>query len=76
MSNNKPQVIEYDNIRWNPEWCKQCLICIEICPEGALVHRDHEIIEVEGCKRDGMCQMFCPDLAIEVIQPASEENPQ
>ena len=75
-SSTKPKIAEYKNIRWNSDWCKRCMICVEACPEGALVLRDHDIVEVEGCKRDGLCQMFCPDLAIEVIEPTSAEREQ
>jgi len=74
MTTAAPKVIEYTNIRWNPEWCKRCLICVEACPRQALVLRDDAIIEVEGCDRTGLCQRLCPDLAIEVIEPRSKEG--
>ena len=61
--------IDYDKVRWNPDWCKRCLICVEACPEQALILEDHAIIQLERCNRDGLCQRLCPDLVIEVIEP-------
>ena len=68
MAAATPRSIEYKNIRWNPDWCKRCLICVEACPRKALILKDDAIIEVEGCDRTGLCQRLCPDLAIEVIE--------
>ena len=70
-----PKLIEYDNIRWNALWCKRCYICVEACPRQALELKDDAIIEIEGrCDRTGLCQRLCPDLAIEVIKPRSQEG--
>ena len=69
MSTTASRSIEYANIRWNPDWCKRCLICVEACPKQALVLREDAVIEEEGCDRTGLCQRLCPDLAIEVIEP-------
>jgi len=67
--------INYAKIRWNPDWCKRCHICVEACPRQALVLRDDAVIEVEGrCDQTGLCQRLCPDLAIEVIEPRSKEG--
>ena len=74
MGTGAPEWIDYHNIRWNLDWCKRCLICVEACPRQALVLRDDAIIEVEGCDRTGLCQRLCPDLAIEVIKPRSKEG--
>ena len=72
MTTAMPNSIDYANIRWNPHWCKRCLICVEACPRQALVLRDDTVVEVEGrCDRTGLCQRLCPDLAIEVINPSS-----
>jgi len=69
------KLIEYDNIRWNADWCKRCYICVEACPRQALELKDDAIIELESrCDRTGLCQRLCPDLAIEVIEPRSREG--
>ena len=71
------KLIEYDNIRWNASWCKRCYICVEACPRQALELKDDAIIEIKGrCDRTGLCQRLCPDLAIEVIKPRSQEGQQ
>ena len=67
-----PRWIDYHNIRWNPDWCKRCHICVEACPHQALSLKDDAIIELDGCDRTGLCQRFCPDLAIEVIDPRTK----
>jgi 2-oxoglutarate ferredoxin oxidoreductase subunit delta len=75
MTTIAPKLIEYDNIRWNADWCKRCYICVEACPRQALELKDDAIIEIEGrCDRTGLCQRLCPDLAIEVIEPMSREG--
>ena len=75
MTTVAPKLIEYDNIRWNADWCKRCYICVEACPRQALELKDDAIIEIEGlCDRTGLCQRLCPDLAIEVIKPRSREG--
>jgi len=75
MTTVAPKLIEYDNIRWNADWCKRCYICVEACPRQALELKDDAIIEIEGlCDRTGLCQRLCPDLAIEVIEPRSRER--
>jgi len=68
--------IDYDKVRWNPDWCKRCHICVEACPRQALILRDDAIIQLESCDRLGLCQRLCPDLAIEVIEPESKEERQ
>jgi len=53
----------------NIEWCKGCGICVEFCPEDALVMDDMEKSQLaypEKCNGCGMCELRCPDLAIEL----------
>jgi len=62
--------IDYQNISWNPVFCKRCDICVDICPKGTLVLRDDAILEEENCILCGLCERYCPDLAIEMIPAA------
>ena len=62
--------VDYTNITWNPVFCKRCDICVEICPKGTLVLRNDAIIEEENCILCGLCERYCPDLAIEMIPAA------
>jgi 2-oxoglutarate ferredoxin oxidoreductase subunit delta len=70
----KPEWVEYDKIRWNPDWCKRCYICVEACPRQALVLKDDDIVQLSGCDQAGLCERLCPDLAIEVIEKPSKET--
>ena len=62
--------VDYANISWNPVFCKRCDICVEICPKNTLVLRNDAIIEDENCILCGLCERYCPDLAIEMIPEA------
>jgi 2-oxoglutarate ferredoxin oxidoreductase subunit delta len=60
------------NIRWVDEWCKRCNICVEICPKDSLILTHDAIIEATDCIRCGLCERYCPDLAIEVLPKRDE----
>jgi NAD-dependent dihydropyrimidine dehydrogenase PreA subunit len=62
--------VDYANISWNPVFCKRCDICVEICPKDTLVLRNDAIIEEDNCILCGLCERYCPDLAIEMIPAA------
>lgn len=62
--------VDYTNISWNPVFCKRCDICVDICPKGTLVLRNDAILEEENCILCGLCERYCPDLAIEMIPAA------
>ena len=67
----------------NSEWCKGCGICVAFCPKRVLElnHKDKsQAVRVRDCIACMMCELRCPDLAIEVItsQPQMEsanDNP-
>ena len=67
-----PTIVDYVNIRWVDEWCKRCNICVEICPKDSLVLTHDAIIEATDCIRCGLCERYCPDLAIEVLPKRDE----
>src|ERR1043166_223422 len=66
--------VDYSNISWNPVFCKRCDICIEICPKDTLVMRNDAVIEEENCILCGLCERYCPDLAIEMIPAAVQAH--
>ena len=66
--------VDYQNITWNPIFCKRCDICVEICPKGTLVLRNDAIIEEAHCILCGLCERYCPDLAIEMIPAAVDAH--
>jgi 2-oxoglutarate ferredoxin oxidoreductase subunit delta len=59
----------------NTEWCKGCGICAAFCPKQVLEinQRDKsEAVRRDDCIACMMCEMRCPDLAIEVIIPPTQ----
>jgi 2-oxoglutarate ferredoxin oxidoreductase subunit delta len=52
------------------EWCKGCGICVHFCPAKVLEmdEMDKAVAKrPEDCTRCLLCEMRCPDLAIQVI---------
>jgi len=55
----------------NRDWCKGCAICVTFCPKQvlALDARDKAFAaHPEKCNACGVCELRCPDMAIEVKQ--------
>jgi len=53
----------------NREWCKGCGICVTFCPTQVLeLDLDNKAVvrRLEDCTACMMCELRCPDLAIEV----------
>jgi 2-oxoglutarate ferredoxin oxidoreductase subunit delta len=53
----------------NREWCKGCRICVEFCPKDALATDKLEKAKLaypEKCISCGICELLCPDLAIQL----------
>ncbi|OEF98683.1 hypothetical protein BHF68_03210 [Desulfuribacillus alkaliarsenatis] len=52
----------------NHNWCKQCGICVHLCPKAVLELRDGKLLasKEEKCIQCMMCQNHCPDFAIEI----------
>ena len=53
----------------NRDWCKGCGICVELCPKNVLALDDDEKVTVanpEECICCKLCELRCPDVAIEV----------
>jgi 2-oxoglutarate ferredoxin oxidoreductase subunit delta len=63
----KKQVVK---ININTEWCKGCGICAAFCPKQVLAldqQEKSEAVRPEDCIGCLMCELRCPDLAIEVL---------
>ena len=61
----------------NREWCKGCGICVEFCPKSVLeLDKDAKVVAVrpEDCICCKMCELRCPDLAIEIEIEQEEQS--
>ena len=60
----------------NREWCKGCGICVHFCPKNVLGLDEQEKVfaaRPEDCICCRMCEIRCPDLAIEIITQGEQE---
>jgi 2-oxoglutarate ferredoxin oxidoreductase subunit delta len=56
--------------RIDRDWCKGCGICVHFCPKQVLELDEEEkafAARPEQCICCALCEMRCPDLAIEVV---------
>lgn len=61
----------------NREWCKGCGICVHFCPRQVLqLDQQDKVLAArpENCICCRLCEIRCPDLAIEIIQEKGEDN--
>ena len=62
---------------WNPEKCRQCLLCFPVCPDSSIPvedskRKDFDFFHCKGC---AICANVCPFGAITMIQSEEEEKP-
>lgn len=61
----------------NREWCKGCRICVAFCPGKVLELDEYDkavAMRPADCIVCGICEMRCPDLAIEVLSEEQVEG--
>lgn len=51
---------------WEPEKCKQCLLCAPFCPDSSIPVQDGKrgAFDLDHCKGCGICYTVCPFEAI------------
>ena len=63
--------------RINRDWCKGCGICVAFCPKTVLELDDKDkavAARVSDCIACRLCELRCPDLAVEV--EVEKQNPE
>lgn len=61
----------------NRDWCKGCGICVQFCPAKVLELDGREkavAVRPEACICCKMCELRCPDLAIEVLTQEGDKD--
>ena len=61
---------QYNGHKIERSWCKGCGICVAFCPKQVLELDTEGKVSVarpQDCICCQMCELRCPDLAIEVI---------
>ena len=55
---------------WEPDKCKQCLLCAPFCPDASIPVKDGKRLEfdLDHCKGCGICWKVCPFQAIHMEQ--------
>lgn len=64
-------------LKINRDWCKGCGVCVTFCPTGVLELDRHEksvVVNPEKCICCRMCELRCPDLAIDVVIEKGDGN--
>ncbi len=58
-------------------WCKRCGICVAFCPTGVLAQDESGLPyaqDPERCTGCQLCELRCPDFAINVRLPRKKEG--
>lgn len=67
---------DWRNIKpiWDPEKCKQCMLCYPVCPDSSIITKDQKMtgIDYDHCKGCGVCAETCPFDAIHMVDESEE----
>ncbi len=72
----KARIKTVPRIEVNRGWCKGCGICIAFCPRRVLeAGPDGKplVVRPEDCIRCELCELRCPDYAIELLGGEEDE---
>jgi 2-oxoglutarate ferredoxin oxidoreductase subunit delta len=72
MKNKPPAEIIIDT-----DWCKGCGICVAFCPKKVLILNrmaKAQVAALEECIACLLCELRCPDLAIQIVSPKTDGN--
>ncbi len=71
MARKKKARIEINNA-----WCTGCRICVDVCPTKVLDMRGDKayVKNLEACTLCALCELKCPDFAIEVFEVEEKER--
>lgn len=65
------------DLKINKDWCKGCGICVKFCPPKVLeldALEKSTVVRPEDCICCRMCELRCPDLAIELQTEGGGKN--
>ena len=62
------QTCEINTLRYNPELCSGCGLCLDVCPHGVFAANGKRVTIMHGedCMGCGACQINCATGAIQV----------
>ena len=72
-------------VKIDPERCKGCGLCVEVCPRQSLTLSSQETNRkgyffaepcAPGCTGCAICALICPEAAIEVYRDTTDAQPQ
>ena len=55
-------------VKVKKEYCKQCNLCIKLCPFNNMEMKDNVPVlkDPEKCKKCKICEKYCPEWGLEV----------
>ena len=62
------QTCDLNTLRYNPDDCIGCGICLDVCPHAVFAQKNRlvEMVNGRACMECGACQLNCPSGAIVV----------